>query len=652
MDDTTELSYEQLKPFRCKKCTNSFPTKHSLTLHINTMHSKGVFECRKCAFKCEGIGKMNFHSQRHRHYERHSITTNEKYLESPEEHKIQAKIPSLVIKLGKDRLHISQNSVNESQKGEQNNPNSNFDDEVKGQRHLIIKKTNNKSNGIFFCEICKKRFTQRGRFQKHMIMKHTEEKSVEIGTKLDGKHIRCLVCHKLFASKGTLKRHMLIHTGEMPFECTKCDAKFNQNIRLQQHMMKDHGEGMFKCNKCDESFIQSIHLERHLVAHTGKKPFSCKKCDASFAMHRDLKRHLILGHIQKKPFQCRKRGNKLILKRYVSKSMKKNHTTININITVNNSEKYLKCMKCKESVKFSQLKTHMDMHQNAYRCQNCNRLFSSKHSLKIHRAKAHRENKENTKLGFELEHENTLNDEKTDNQSNIDINQDNFKCHICNKMCQSMHGLNIHKARAHKEYSTGNSHSHIDQNDFKCEICNKICHSMHGLNIHKARAHKKCRLNTNLELEQEYKKTPSGENSENQTHIDIDQKDFICEICNKSCNSMHGLNIHKARAHKKSKNNTDIDLEPDLESEIKNTLSAEHTDSKDLKEYSNDIKMNDLEEMSSNINNELKDTKDSKILMQSSDLEDQKTDDKKWQVKSCEEGGKLKIKLQNNSRES
>ncbi|CAL4126370.1 unnamed protein product, partial [Meganyctiphanes norvegica] len=395
MDEINKLSYEQHKPFKCKKCSNSFPTKHLLKLHENVIHSKGKFECRRCDFRCDIIGMMTFHMRKHIQDERHSKPPDENQTETPDEHEIRAKVPSIVIKLGNNKFNIK------SQESQLKFSNNDHDSELKDRKHRVNMSVS-KSNGIFFCEICKKRFTQRLSFNKHMIIKHTEVISTQIGSKLDDENIKCLICHKLFSSKVSTKRHMLIHMGEMPFECRKCNSKFNTNISLQQHMVKYHDEIMFKCKKCDERFIQNILLKRHMTAHTGKKPFSCTKCDASFRMRRNLKRHMILGHIKQKPFQCKKQGNKLILKRNVSKTIKKNHTTININITVN-SERSLKCMKCKESVKYSQIRSHMDMHQNAFRCESCSRIFNSQHSLKIHRAKAHRENSISTNLEQECE---------------------------------------------------------------------------------------------------------------------------------------------------------------------------------------------------------------------------------------------------------
>ena len=67
MDESseTELTYEEIKPFKCSKCRNSFIALSDLQFHRELVHSKGFFQCSKCDFSCRGIGQITLHNQNH-----------------------------------------------------------------------------------------------------------------------------------------------------------------------------------------------------------------------------------------------------------------------------------------------------------------------------------------------------------------------------------------------------------------------------------------------------------------------------------------------------------------------------------------------------------------------------------------------------------
>lgn len=76
---------------------------------------------------------------------------------------------------------------------------------------------------ILTCEYCKKPFTHKGDFKKHL-RKHTKEKPFS-----------CKFCSKSFGNTSNLLRHQKLHTGEKPFACENCHKKFSRKDKLDCH---------------------------------------------------------------------------------------------------------------------------------------------------------------------------------------------------------------------------------------------------------------------------------------------------------------------------------------------------------------------------------------------------------------------------------
>ena len=64
-DSDESLTYEELRPYKCRKCSNRFITQKDLDFHYSLVHSDGIFSCASCNYSCREVGQMALHNQIH-----------------------------------------------------------------------------------------------------------------------------------------------------------------------------------------------------------------------------------------------------------------------------------------------------------------------------------------------------------------------------------------------------------------------------------------------------------------------------------------------------------------------------------------------------------------------------------------------------------
>ncbi|XP_055370789.1 myoneurin-like [Condylostylus longicornis] len=142
---------------------------------------------------------------------------------------------------------------------------------------------------------------------------------------------KCDICQKMFR-KGNLKRHKETHSGDRKFTCQLCNKSFTQKSSLQRHHLTHTGERPFKCDVCDKRFSQSNILKFHMTLHGKEKTYNCSICPYRFIRPENLANHMREKHSSGN-------GDEVIL----------------------------------------------------FVCQFCNKGFKSKHSLKVHKEKLHKD---------------------------------------------------------------------------------------------------------------------------------------------------------------------------------------------------------------------------------------------------------------------
>ncbi|XP_075990188.1 uncharacterized protein LOC142985829 [Anticarsia gemmatalis] len=170
---------------------------------------------------------------------------------------------------------------------------------LKEIKHVDVKK--------LVCAVCRKEFTSKLWFNKHMEKEHNGPKfackhcpktfskkwklTSHSACHTEERKYACAQCGKRFKRRKQLSTHARAHDDLRPFECDTCGMKFKFKSVLKSHMNVHDGDKQYLCSFCGWSFAQAGNLEVHMRKHTGHKPYSCDECSFRASVASNLKRH-------------------------------------------------------------------------------------------------------------------------------------------------------------------------------------------------------------------------------------------------------------------------------------------------------------------------------------------------------------------------
>ncbi|XP_037659438.1 zinc finger protein ZXDC isoform X2 [Choloepus didactylus] len=210
---------------------------------------------------------------------------------------------------------------------------------------------------LFKCEVCAERFPTHAKLSSHQRSHFEPERPYKCD--FPG-------CEKTFITVSALFSHNRAHFREQElFSCSfpGCSKQYDKACRLKIHLRSHTGERPFICDSdsCGWTFTSMSKLLRHKRKHDDDRRFTCpvEGCGKSFTRAEHLKGHSIT-HLGTKPFECPVEG---CCARFSARSSLYIH-----------SKKHLQ-----------------DVDASKSRCpvSSCNRLFTSKHSMKTHVVKQH-----------------------------------------------------------------------------------------------------------------------------------------------------------------------------------------------------------------------------------------------------------------------
>ncbi|KAF6201154.1 hypothetical protein GE061_005601 [Apolygus lucorum] len=237
----------------------------------------------------------------------------------------------------------------------------------------------------------------------------------------------CPKCNKTFPARPALRKHLRSHyKGTMGGACHYCLLEFDDKSQINQHILEAHGAYLYKCDHCDKAFLTRSVCNKHQMKHIIHK---CQVCDVRFANQRLLIVHMDKVHRSK---ACRLCG-KMITDLYALRRHERRHFYDN----------GLKCDFCDKSFRNkSLLKVHNRIHDEEaqYRCKTCHIGFKTPRNLEDHEII-------HIKKQYTCSKCSTVCPSKNFYWLHMKMHDLAYKCSVCGRMFRDTSLLAIHKRK-------------------------------------------------------------------------------------------------------------------------------------------------------------------------------------------------------------
>ncbi|XP_023945805.2 zinc finger protein 813 isoform X3 [Bicyclus anynana] len=169
------------------------------------------------------------------------------------------------------------------------------------------------------CPVCRKQFTSKKWYSKHMDKEHSGHKyncehcpksfskplqlAYHAACHSDERKFMCNTCGKGFKRRKQLTEHGRAHSDARPYACDQCGMRFKLKSVLKCHMKVHETVKQYLCSYCGWGFSHAPNLEAHMRTHTGAKPHACAQCGFRAAAASSLRRHA-RRHAAARPHTC------------------------------------------------------------------------------------------------------------------------------------------------------------------------------------------------------------------------------------------------------------------------------------------------------------------------------------------------------------
>lgn len=278
----------------------------------------------------------------------------------------------------------------------------------------IIKNSKSDRKNIFKCGNCKKEYTIKSEWKKHVLLSKkccnhyntNRSKSTSIQAKED--YNKCYICQKIYSTRFNLqvhlkKVHKQINSTNKNYHCDICSKQFLNSNNLQRHLTCIHSNEKIVCNICGKIYkhIKSYQLhfknsklhkehndkvfaknkKQHAVS-INKGSVTVKYVQIDAVQSKPDKQNATTKHVQDDGVQSTSNNQNVTAK------LVQNDEDQNASQTSEKLNNILtKCKICFKLLKSqSYLSAHMRLHSGVkpYKCLYCNAQFRFKSNLRIH----------------------------------------------------------------------------------------------------------------------------------------------------------------------------------------------------------------------------------------------------------------------------
>uniref|UniRef100_A0A182P532 Uncharacterized protein n=1 Tax=Anopheles epiroticus TaxID=199890 RepID=A0A182P532_9DIPT len=238
------------------------------------------------------------------------------------------------------------------------------------------------------CNICDMGFTHYTTYRSHMYSQHgigeIHECQVCSRTFPDGcllrKHVKrfhdtqehaCATCGKLFKMSDMLKRHQRVHSKEQPFMCSQCPKRFKCDSSRKKHE-QSHDGTLFGCSLCGKTFrykhLVSSHIKKehpfrsggHKAQH-GEQAVENESIDEEYLIpiEKMLDASLTIEDVQRFSgievcFTLHDVFRRILQRdAYLRKCSNTKHSSLILQIKMDDKISYSMCLECTNSMKIS-----------------------------------------------------------------------------------------------------------------------------------------------------------------------------------------------------------------------------------------------------------------------------------------------------------
>ena len=277
--------------FRCDTCGKTFKQKTHLTRHVESLHLGIKYPCQLCNYKASQISNLVTHTE----------TVHEKKQYSCKLCPFEARTRFAVRRHNREEHH-GQKGVNKKTLQCQT-CNKSFAFEKRLNFHM------KRQHGIFDYQTRKQR---KSRIQKErlndekpefdqIVISHVQSlQDTEVETAIQSnseaseerkEEFSCNLCEKKFTQRGHLQVHMeSLHNGQR-FPCSHCGKEFRQKPHLQRHVESVHLGVRYKCDQCDHQSTQISNLVTHKEMVHENKIYFCKFCEFHAKSRTQVRKH-------------------------------------------------------------------------------------------------------------------------------------------------------------------------------------------------------------------------------------------------------------------------------------------------------------------------------------------------------------------------